>query len=180
MWKHREMLWIAHALTLSRVPLAIALAFAYGDRWLVVGLVMLAATTDALDGNVARFLQRRGHTSPAIGNWLDPLVDKLFVLIALGAILVHSHDFVVVALIGAREIVLVPLVAIYLAKHHPLRDLRADWLGKLATVVQFFALAIAVASPPHARIGAAIAALVGLAAVVHYVQNGVRTRPIAE
>jgi phosphatidylglycerophosphate synthase len=161
-------LWIAHALTLSRIPLAVALAFAYGDRWTVVAIVAAAAVTDAADGNVARYLQRRGHTEPAIGGWLDPAIDKVFVLIVLGVIGWHARDFTVIALIGARELVLVPLLAIYLAKHRPMRELRADAFGKLATVAQFFALAIAVASPPHALAAALVTAVIGLAAVAHY------------
>lgn len=162
-------LWLAHALTLSRVPIAVALAFVYGDRWTVVALVALAAITDAADGNLARYLQRRGHTKPAIGGWLDPAVDKIFVLIVLGVIWVHSRDLAVIALVGARELVLVPLVAIYLAKHRPMSELRADWFGKVATIAQFLALAIAVASPPHALAAAAITAVIGLVAVGHYI-----------
>lgn len=161
-------LWIAHALTLSRLPIALALAFVYGDRWTVVGLVVLAAVTDAADGNVARYLQRRGHTEPAIGGWLDPAVDKLFVLVVLAVIWAHSRDLAVIALIGARELVLLPLIAIYLARHRPMRELRADWLGKLATVAQFVALTVAVAAPPYALAAAAITAVIGLVAVAHY------------
>lgn len=167
-------LWIAHGLSLIRIPIAIALAFVYGDRWIVVGLVLLAAATDAADGNVARYLQRRGHTTPAIGNWLDPAVDKLFVLIVLGVIWWHTGDLVVIALVGARELVMLPLIAIYLAKHRPMRELRADRFGKLATVAQFLALATAVASPPHALIAAAVTAAVGLLAAGHYIWRELR------
>lgn len=170
-------LWIAHALTLSRLPIAVALAFAYGDRWTVVALVVLAAVTDAADGNVARYLQRRGHTEPAIGGWLDPAVDKLFVLVALGVIWAHSRDLVVIALIGARELVLLPLLAIYLARRRPMRELRADWLGKLATVAQFVALTIAIAVPSYALGTAAITAVIGLVAVAHYLLAELRRPP---
>lgn len=167
-------LWIAHALTLSRVPIAVALAFVYGERWTVVGLVVLAALTDAADGNVARYLQRRGHTEPAIGGWLDPAVDKLFVLVVLGVIWAHSRDLAVIALIGARELVMLPLIAVYLARHRPVRELRADWLGKLATVAQFLALTIAIAAPPYALGAATITAAIGLVAVAHYLHVELR------
>ena len=162
-------MWPAHALTLVRVPLAIAIYFAYGQPWTIVALIAAAAVSDAADGRVARWLKRRGKTSPDIGGWLDPAIDKVFVLIVLATIVVHTHDIVVVALIGARELLLLPLLAIYLTvrKDHP--ALQADWFGKVATIAQFFALAIAVAHPAWALYGAVVAAVTGIVAVGHYV-----------
>jgi len=171
------MLWLAHALTLSRIPLAVALAYAYGDVGWAVGVIAVAALTDTLDGTVARALQRRGHVHPAIGGWLDPLVDKVFVAIVLAVIAVRSGDLLVIALIGARELVMVPLVAVYLARHRPARALRADALGKAATVAQFFAVAIAIGLPAYALPAAAITAALGLAAAGHYVVRELRAAP---
>ena len=161
-------LWLAHALTLSRIPIGMALAFVYGDAVWTVALIALAALTDTLDGTVARALQRRGHTEPAIGGWLDPLLDKVFIAIVLAVIYVQSRDLLVIALIGARELIVVPLAAFYLAKHRPVKDLRADTLGKAATVAQFVAVAIVLGHPPWALPAAAITAVLGLAAGVHY------------
>ena len=162
-------MWRAHVLTLIRLPLAIAIALAYGRPVLVVTLIVAAAVSDAADGNVARWLKRRGKTTPDIGGWLDPLVDKIFVVIVLATIVWHTHEVVVIALIGARELLLVPLLAVYLAvrKDHP--RLHADAIGKVATIAQFLALAIAVARPDWALWPALAAAGVGLAAVVHYI-----------
>ncbi|HEY1547798.1 MAG TPA: CDP-alcohol phosphatidyltransferase family protein [Kofleriaceae bacterium] len=163
-------MWLAHALTLLRIPIAIAVALEYGQTWPVVALIALAAATDAADGNLARFMQRRGHTKPAIGGWLDPLADKIFVVIVLAAIVVHTHDVVIVALIGARELLLLPLLAIYLALRRDRSELKADAIGKLATIAQFIALAVAVALPRHALPGAIVAAVLGIASVVHYIR----------
>ena len=91
-WSMVASMWPAHALTLTRIPIAIAMFWASG--LLAVVLVALAALTDALDGNVARWLKRRGHTTPDIGGWLDPLVDKLFVAIVVIALLAVVLDFV--------------------------------------------------------------------------------------
>lgn len=172
------MLWFAHALTLSRIPIAIGLLYAYGDARWAVALILLAALTDTLDGNLARALQRRGHTEPAIGGWLDPLMDKIFVIIVLAVIWIRSGDMAVIALIGARELALVPLLAIYVARHRhdraSVRDLSADNLGKAATVAQFLAVAIAVGHPPWALVAAAITAVLGLAAVAHYLVRELR------
>lgn len=173
------MLWLAHALTLSRIPLAVALAYAYGDVGWAVGIIALAALTDTLDGNVARALQRRGHTRPAIGGWLDPLVDKVFVVIVLAVIAVRAGDLLVIALIGARELVMVPLAALYVARHRPARELRADALGKAATVAQFIAVAIAIGLPAYALPAAAITAVLGLAAGAHYLVVELRRPALA-
>jgi phosphatidylglycerophosphate synthase len=161
-------MWPAHILTLLRIPLAVAVACAYGRTGWVVGLIVLAAASDAADGNLARYLQRRGRRTPDIGGWLDPLADKLFVAIVLAAIAVHTHSFLVIVLIGARELLLVPLLAIYLAtrRHHP--ELHADWFGKIATIVQFAALTVAIAAPPYALHAAIAAAAFGIAAIAHY------------
>ena len=161
-------MWLAHALTLSRIPIALAVVAAYGDPARCVAWIVAAAATDAADGNVARWMQRRGHTRPDIGGWLDPLVDKLFVAIALAAIWYHTRALDVIALIGARELVLVPVAIAYLARRRPVRDLHADWLGKLATIAQFAALAVALALPARALVAAAVAGALGVAAAVHY------------
>jgi len=166
-------MWLAHALTLARIPLAAAIACAYGQPW-VVALIALAAATDVADGNVARFMQRRGHTRPAIGGWLDPLADKLFVAIVLAAIAYHTSGGLVIALIGARELLLLPLLAIYVATRANRPALHADPIGKVATIAQFVALALAVAMPAHAVPGAAVAAALGVAAAVHYVRARAR------
>jgi phosphatidylglycerophosphate synthase len=163
-------MWLAHALTLSRIPIAVAIALAYGRPGTVVALVAAAAISDAADGNVARFMQRRGHTKPAIGGWLDPLADKLFVAIVLAAIVLHDGGWLVALLVGARELLLLPLLAIYLATAHGHAELHADTIGKLATIVQFIALAIAVARPDAALPPAIVAAAIGVASVVHYVR----------
>ena len=163
------MLWIAHALTLSRIPLGMALIYAYGDAPLAVALIAIAAVTDTLDGTVARALQRRGHTEPAIGGWLDPLMDKVFVAIVLAVIWYHARDLTVILLIGARELFVLPLAAYYVARHRPVGGLRADVYGKAATVAQFVAVAIVIGHPPWALAAAIATAAIGVVTGVHYV-----------
>lgn len=164
-------MWLAHALTLSRLPLAVALVGTYGDVVATVVLIALAAATDAADGTVARWARRRGATGPDIGAWLDPLVDKVFVVVVLATIWAHTRDALVIALIAARELVLVPLVIGYLLGRRPVSHLRADPVGKAATIAQFVACAVAIGVPAWGRPVAAVAAVLGLAAVVHYVRR---------
>ncbi len=162
---HGSTMWPAHALTLSRIPLAVGLWFVHGI-W-AVALVGLAALTDTLDGTVARWLQRRGRTTPDIGGWLDPVVDKLFVVIALASLAREVHPGILL-LLAAREIVQVPVALVYLARHIAFRELHADWLGKIATVIQLIALGIVLGLPQFALPAAVIAGALGIAAAMHY------------
>jgi len=161
--------WLAHALTLLRIPLALALWWTWGDPVWSVAIVAAAALTDTADGRVARWAQRRGARGPDIGGWLDPAVDKLFVATVLVAIWRQGHDLRVIALIGARELVLVPLVAVHLALRKPHRELRADAFGKLATIAQFIALCVIALAPDDALPPAVAAGVLGLVAAGHYV-----------
>ena len=170
-------MWLAHALTLLRLPIAVGLTQTYGNTAWSVALIALAALTDALDGNVARCMQRRGHMRPDIGGWLDPLVDKIFVVVVLATIWVHTQDVVLIAMIAAREIVLVPLVIAYLVRRKSTSHLHADAIGKAATIAQFVACAVAVAAPREAIPVAAVAALLGLMAVGHYIVRERRAVP---
>jgi phosphatidylglycerophosphate synthase len=162
-------MWPAHLVTLLRIPLGVWIAFADGETGLVIALISAAAVSDAVDGTLARYLKRRGRSSPDIGGWLDPVADKIFVAVVLASIAIHTHSLLVIALIGARELLLVPLIGIYVATRRDRPALHADGFGKLATVAQFFALAVAVAAPAWALPAAIVAAAVGLIAVTHYV-----------
>lgn len=175
-------MWIAHTLTLSRIPIAIALWWAWGDPVWSIALIGFAALSDAADGNVARWWKRRHPLAPGdrrdIGGWLDPAVDKLFVAIVLVVVWVARGDLVTIALVGARELVLVPLIAVYLARGQRSRELRADPIGKVATIAQFVALAVIAGVPRHARPAAIGCAAIGLAAAIHYVYDELRRRSV--
>ena len=168
-------MWIADALTLSRVPIAILVALTYGDHRWTVALVGLAALTDALDGRVARYMRRRHgipEDAPSRGDWLDPIADKLFVVIVLATVVAHQpHAWTLVGLVAAREIVLVPIAVFYFVRRHrPARTrLRASPIGKAATIVQFFAIAALIAWPATATWLAIAAAVTGVAAAAQYV-----------
>ena len=167
-------MWIADALTLVRVPIAIFIWLAYGDVAWCVALVGLAALTDTLDGTVARALRRRrGRVdAPSHGDWLDPLADKLFVAIVVTAVAVHApSSWPVLGLIAARELVLVPIAALYVAlRRRPRRPLRAAPIGKAATVAQFLAMAALLGGAPDLALGLGIiAAVTGLAAAIQFV-----------
>lgn len=168
-------MWLAHALTLSRLPIALAIVATWGRPMWTLALIALAALTDVADGNVARYMQRRGRTQPDIGGWLDPLVDKVFVLIVLTTLFAHTDDELLVGMIALREILLVPVVFTLFMLGVSASHVKAGVIGKVATIAQMVALAVAVFDPYKALPFAAIAAITGFTAVIQYLVREVRT-----
>jgi CDP-diacylglycerol--glycerol-3-phosphate 3-phosphatidyltransferase len=131
---------LANVLTLSRLVLAFVLfgLMAY-ELWLAsLGVFLVAAITDWLDGYVARL---QGLVS-SLGRVLDPLVDKVLIC---GA-------FVFLVPRGTQEGWLLPwMVTVVIARELIISGLRdqlesmgaafgADWLGKLKMTLQCAAL----------------------------------------
>ena len=133
----------ANALTIARLvfaPLLLVMILRSATTWptFVVGFVL--AFSDGIDGRLAR-----KHGTTRSGAFLDPLADKVLVLGALGA-LVAAHRFwiVPVVLIAIRE------VAISVYRTQLGRQglaVPARPLGKVKTIVQEFAVAIALFPP---------------------------------
>ena len=174
----------ANLLTLIRLPLAGILWLRPDEpRWLMT-IVAIAAISDVVDGRIARAIRRRNPQrysgeDAAVGAWLDPLCDKLFAISALAALwLGLDASPAVIALAATREIIIAPLVALYLivpvlrkTLHF---DFRADWLGKLTTVFQFAVAGAIALVPPAAWPLALTTSAVGLWAAIHYVRRGIR------
>jgi cardiolipin synthase (CMP-forming) len=157
-------------LSLSRVPLG-ALLWAAGEHrgaWL--GLVVVAGATDLADGWVAR-RSRAGDRE--LGALLDPICDKVFLASACAsAAVAFDVPVTTLLLLGARELVLVPAVALYGLLRGRLRrpaDFRAAKIGKLTTGLQAIALLHALVTPRGAVVSAAIAGAAGLLAAAHYI-----------
>jgi cardiolipin synthase len=172
-------MWLAHALTVSRIPIAIVFWLTYGDWRLSLALVVLAALTDAADGAAARWARRRtADTRPSPGEWLDPLVDKLFIIVVLAVIQVHDPaPWSVIALILARELALIPLASIYrlVVRGRGEHAFQADSIGKAATIAELVAIGALIMRPASLAVDALvlplalIAGTLGLIAVIHYI-----------
>lgn len=166
-------MWLAHALTLSRIPIAIGFWLTYGDRRWSLALVVLAALTDAADGTVARWWKRRtGDTRPSAGEWLDPIADKTFIIVVLAAIQIHDPvPWGIVALIVARELVLIPLAAIYriVVRSRGEHAFQAGSIGKAATVAELVAIAALVLRSALVVPLAIVAGTLGIVAVIQYI-----------
>lgn len=131
----------ANVITIVRLLFSIPVLWVIADRgasWLALVGWIIVAGTDWLDGYVAR---RDGITRS--GAFLDPLADKILVLGGFAALVVAGiYWWVPVAIVFGREIV----ISIWrsLAARRGI-SLPALYLGKLKAVVQFVAVAIAVA-----------------------------------
>ncbi|MEO0376727.1 MAG: CDP-diacylglycerol--glycerol-3-phosphate 3-phosphatidyltransferase [Cyanobacteria bacterium P01_A01_bin.17] len=108
-------------------------------HWICLGVFLLAALTDWLDGYVAR----RFDQVTELGKFLDPLVDKLLILCPL------------IALVGLQQI---PAwtVAVLLTRELAIAGWRvqqtqisgANLWGKAKTVVQIVAVSLLIAPLP--------------------------------
>lgn len=140
----------------------------------------LAGISDVLDGALARRARRREgreHERDA-GAWLDPLCDKIFVVSALLAVAAEFRPPLwTLPLVAAREIAQVPLLG-YLRLRGVVRafDFRAAVVGKLATVLQFAAVAAILFRHPSAPPLAVAAGIAGLASALYYFVRAAKTR----
>lgn len=95
----------ANAITLARMlaaPVIIVLIINLKVSWVTAIVWVVAASTDSLDGWVAR---RQGATTS--GAFLDPLADKVMVLGALAALAAAGlAPWLAVGLIAGRELVI--------------------------------------------------------------------------
>jgi len=156
-------------LSLSRVPLGVAF-FGVVDRpAAALAVIALSASTDVLDGWIAR----RTRQVTVTGTIVDPLTDKWFVACVIGALVARDRlPPLGVLLLLTRELAELPLaIREWRRKKEHLRyvdkpmALRA---GKVATGLQFAAIGAAVLGATVARdallVSTAVAgALAGLA-----------------
>jgi len=130
------------SLRLALVPLVLWLLLEFWDdsviRFIAMVILIIAASTDGLDGSIAR---RRGLITN-LGKILDPIADKallggtLIVLSMLGAVCWFATGLILVRELG---ITLFRLVVIRT------RVIAADGSGKFKTVMQIIAVCLVIA-----------------------------------
>lgn len=176
MTRGRELLQLPNLLSLSRIPLGLAVWFAPTNVPFVVLLLAVAAVTDLLDGEVAR---RTGHAAESTGAWLDPLCDKIFIASVAAAVwLALGPPWWLAAVAATREVAVALLLLGKLlrpstrARSVPWRALLA---GKATTVAQFgLFLAVLLDYRPAWPWLALAAGALGLVAGVQYAVRAVR------
>lgn len=112
----------------------VTLRIPYGD-YIAAAIFILAASTDGLDGYIAR--KRKMITN--LGKLMDPLADKLLVSAALIVLveLQRLPSWVALIIIG-REFAVTGLRALAAVDGN---IIAARWLGKVKTVAQIIAIA---------------------------------------
>lgn len=130
------MLTVPNIVSLLRLPLAFV--FLQNNPFLRAGAIIVAMVTDWMDG----FLARRYQLVSRAGTFLDPLMDKFFVLfVVITLIREDSLDIFSAATLLSRDFAVL-LFGFYLTatgrltKYH----FRAIWCGKASTALQFVVL----------------------------------------
>ncbi|GAB2803805.1 CDP-diacylglycerol--glycerol-3-phosphate 3-phosphatidyltransferase [Halomonas shantousis] len=160
---------IPNILTLARIafiPLLVVV-FYLPYAWSLLtaaGLFGLAALTDWLDG----YLARRLNQSTPFGAFLDPVADKLMVVVAL-ALLVERYEAIWLTLpalvIIGREIVISALRE-WMAELGKRGRVAVSWIGKLKTTLQMISLLLLLGFAPGTPIAYVGVVMLYVAAVL--------------
>lgn len=178
----RDDLTLANAFTVLRLVLipVFGRAWLAGDDLLALWVFAVAAITDVIDGFLARYLDQESR----LGALLDPLADKLLMLVAwLVGVTVGVVPLWAVACVVGRD-VMIALGALGLVLAGRGRRGPGAWqptrLGKYAMFLQSVAIAAAIVDAALAPVGLrpyveAVMLLAALFAVVAFAQYAART-----
>jgi cardiolipin synthase len=124
---------VLSSLRLVGVPVFLWLILSERDGWALL-VLMLSGVTDYLDGKIAR---RFGLVS-RLGQLLDPLADRLYILTTLlGLAWRNIIPWWLVVVLLARELLLVGLLGVL--KRHGYLALPVHFVGKAATFCLLYA-----------------------------------------
>ena len=132
---------IPNALSASRIVLGLAFPFVPAE-WRV-WVVVVAALSDMLDGLAARWL----HAESDTGRLLDPVADKVFILVLMGTLVAEGALHPLWALgIALRDVVVLIGLAYTIARRQWAkgRKMRPSLLGKSTTAAQLAVLFVLV------------------------------------
>ena len=142
----------------------------HADGWALAVLV-LSGATDWADGKLARLLDQTSR----LGALLDPLVDRLYIVTTLVALVARDIlPWWIAAILIGRELVLAPTLAVYRRRGLPPPDVL--YLGKGATFLLMCALPLlllALAVPTTADIAEPLGWAALIWGTVLYVWTGV-------
>ncbi len=142
-----------NAITLTRALLAAPIAYAIveGVHVLALAMAVIAASSDAVDG----YLAKRFHWQSALGAWLDPAADKLLLTTCFATLAyVGAVPLWLLGLVIVRDLVLVGGSVAY---HNLVVALTPtpSVLGRITTLLQVFSVLLVLI----ARAGIAIPAV---------------------
>jgi phosphatidylglycerophosphate synthase len=156
---------LPNVISLSRVVLALAFVLV-SEPWDRIALIAVAGFTDFMDG----WFARHDKSESTAGALLDPLADRIFVLVAISTYLVEgqlttpqyfiflTRDLATAAGFIVAKIIPTLRPAVF----------RARMLGKIVTVLQLTALVTIVVMPELTDVMVAAIGLVSVASIVDY------------
>jgi CDP-diacylglycerol--glycerol-3-phosphate 3-phosphatidyltransferase len=155
-------------------------------RYIAVGIFVIMAVSDAVDGYVARVQKKVTR----LGTFLDPMADKLLmtcacILLATAKTAVPGFRMPlepVVLILGKDVLVSLGFMTVYLLTGHP--RVVPVWAGKLATFLQLVMVASTLIAPEMSRLipywkmwvkmSWWLAGIMAAVAVVIYIYHGMR------
>jgi phosphatidylglycerophosphate synthase len=156
---------VPNTVSLSRLVLAFAFVLVTGTRDRAA-LILAAGATDFLDGWIAR--HRNSQTTS--GALIDPFADRVFVLAAVSAYLVHGiFSTAQYFIFLSRDLMTAVgfLVAKLVPRLKPV-EFKARLLGKIVTVVQLATLLLVLLVPAYTAELIWMIGILSAAAVVDY------------
>lgn len=134
---------IPNALTFARVLMVpvFVLVFYLPVHWSFAASAVIfgiAAATDWLDG----YLARRLNQSTAFGAFLDPVADKLMVVIALALLVERYHAwwFTLPAMVIIGREIVISALREWMAEVGKRTSVAVSYIGKIKTTVQMIAI----------------------------------------
>lgn len=164
-------LTVSNLLSLSRIPLGIAFLAVTSEPWLAA-IVAAGALTDLLDGLIARLSRTVSH----VGVLLDPLCDKIFILLGLVSFLPSGHlDWAGFLLLIVRDVFTAGsyLLGRLVGRVVPFRSRTG---GKVTTALQVLTLFALIFQPRLVPLSVLLVGIASVYAVIDYGTAGIRVR----
>lgn len=143
---------IPNALTLFRIALipVFVLVFYLPYHWSFMAsavIFALAGVTDWLDGYMARILNQ----STPFGAFLDPVADKLMVVIALALLIERfgSWWFTIPAIVIIGREIVVSALREWMAELGKRTSVAVSYIGKVKTAFQIISILVLLAAAPE-------------------------------
>jgi cardiolipin synthase len=147
-------------LRLAGVPVLLWLILGPEADLIAVGVLMVAGFTDWLDGHLAR----RWHQTSRLGQMLDPIADRFYILATLLGLAIRGIiPWWLVMILVARDVLIALLVP--LLKTRGYSSLPVHFLGKAATFCLLYAFPLVLLGASDGLLGE-IARVVGWAFAV--------------
>ena len=160
------MLNLPNGISLLRAPLA--LLFIIENTNLRILMILLAMITDSIDG----YLARRYRYTSRLGAFLDPVMDKFFVYVALSVLIYESKilPWQAATLLTRDFFLFLFVLYLGLTKTWKTFHLRAVLWGKVTTAAQFVLLILLILKLPIHNLIYYFFILLGLLAFIELLQ----------